>query len=98
MQSNTCDLPSSVVEFAWVEFLAAPRFEPGNSWQALVAGIPSRFWTGRFGKPRQPEGRRNQPQGASRDDVEVPKTGAKPSQDRSTRREERPKRIENGEE
>ena len=45
---------------------AAPRFEPGNLWQALVAGIPGRSWTGRVGKPRQPEERRQQPQDGSR--------------------------------
>ena len=48
------------------EDTAAPRFEPGSLWQAVVAGIPGRSWTGRVGKPRQPEERRKQPQDGSR--------------------------------
>ena len=64
---------------------AAPRFEPGNLWQALVAGSPSRSWTGRVGKPRQPEERRTQPQGGARQALEGAKIGQKPSQDRPRR-------------
>ena len=64
---------------------AAPRFEPGNLWQALVAGISSRSWTGRVGKSRQPEERREQPQGGPRQALEEAKIGSNPLQDRPGR-------------
>ena len=61
-------------------------------WLAIVAGIPGRSWTGRVGKPKQPEERRTQPPSGSRYALEGAKIGPKPSQDRA---QEAPKRGHN---